>query len=726
MTKPRIGYAVLNEKARLHAPLRYLPIVIVPGIMGTRLTDPKTGELVWNPVGKPIGDGPQPFACNNERLVQVSAELVPDETHGFDYDEDDKEKEIQGIKHYYNLVGDFYGALAKSLAQMDCGMSGDYQLKPKVYCAGYDWRLDNAKSALRLAEVVEEALRETRERKVILVSHSMGGMVSRYYCRVLGGESKVHALFLLASPTMGAPPAYIQLKHGPPGLYLKDILQAENARDAVTEGIQDLAMLESSIANLALLGPQNAAIGKGAGSDAKKSTALKTRGKNSAVGLLGDMFLVLSLGAGRWLTRRETTYFARQLPAIYQLLPNALYSREHKYWMLFDPLATGHPPTGYMIIFPKLLELPIFLLESTWLFGGIGNALISATSKKGDKIKDAISSFLNPEDAERTSGRATRNAQTLEARIASIVKALKNDNSGALPGQEKSFIESEADAIKQIVELFRRTQKSFIDCTNNRQLYNDIYTGLLDIVELRAVCASNLALFYRFDEALTVNPRVEEGVSPLDLLKGLLGPVLTPLGVDLSRIEGMVTDGVTSFLSAAVGMIVSDQNTFNVGERFEKSGVERAKDEAKKRAREARDAAEKAKNKPLVYMPPNTYNVYCMTEEVELGCALLATDIVSNDDSNFLRMILVPLSLFLALPVLHKKHDHSSGLLSQSFGDGTVPAASANPAEALLSTKFVACHEVTYALHADVPKTEATLTWVKEKIQGMLTEFLAT
>ena len=38
MTKPRIGYAVLNEKARLHAPLRYLTIVIVPGIMGTRLT----------------------------------------------------------------------------------------------------------------------------------------------------------------------------------------------------------------------------------------------------------------------------------------------------------------------------------------------------------------------------------------------------------------------------------------------------------------------------------------------------------------------------------------------------------------------------------------------------------------------------------------------------------------------------------------------------------------
>jgi pimeloyl-ACP methyl ester carboxylesterase len=719
-SKPRIGYAVLNEKARLHAPLRYLPIVIVPGIMGTRLTDPRTGELVWNPVGKPIGDGPQPFACNNERLAQTSSDLVPDETHGFEYDEDDKEKEIQGIKHYYNLVGDFYGALAKSLAALDCGQTGDYQLKPKVYCAGYDWRLDAAKSALRLAEVVEEALRETRERKVILVAHSMGGLVSRYYCRVLGGESRVHALILLASPTMGAPPAYTQLKHGPPGLYLKDILQAENTRDAVTEGIQQAAMHESSMANLLMLAQQNAAMAPGLANSKAKSEALKTRGKNSVVGLLGDMFLVLSLGAGRWLTRRETTYFARQMPAIYQLLPNSLYSREHKNWMIFDPLATGHPPTGYMILFPTLLD------AATSLLGGVGNALSSATSKKGDKIKDAIDSFLNPEDAERTSGRTTRNVQTLEERIVSIVKALKNDNTGAPPGQEKSFLESEADAARQIIELFRRAQRSFIDCTNNRQVYNDIYTGLLDIIELRAVCASNLALFYRFDEALTVNPQIFEGTSPLDLLKGLLAPVLTPLGVNLAAIEGVVADGVSSFLSAVGGAIFTRSHTFGIEDRFAKNRADRGIDDAKKKARELRDAAEKARNKPLIYMHPNTLNVYGTTEEVEPGCVLLATDIVSNDDSNFLRMILIPQSLALALPSLAMSKDHSSGLLSQSFGDGTVPVASANPDPSLLSRPFVITKEVKYVLHCDLPKVEETITWVKEQIQGMLTGFLAT
>jgi pimeloyl-ACP methyl ester carboxylesterase len=718
-SKPRIGYAVLNQKARLHAPLRYLPIILVPGIMGTRLTDGKTGELIWNPVGKPLGDGPQPFACNNERLSQTSSELVPDETHGFDYDEDDKEKAVQGIKHFYNLVGDFYGNVAKALAALDCGQSGEYQLKPRVYCAGYDWRLDNAKAALRLAGVVEEALRETGERKVILVGHSMGGMVSRYYCRVLGGESKVHALFLLASPTLGAPAAYTQLKHGPPGFYLKDMLQAENTRDSVTEALQDVAMQETSAANMIGIAAQNAAIGGGAGSAALKAAATKSRLKTTLVGLMGEMLLLLSLGAGRWLTRKETTYFTRQMPSIYQLLPNALYSREHRNWMIFDPLATGHPPTGYMLVFPTLLDL------ASSLVGGIGNALSSATSKKGDKMKDDIKAFFNPEDAEYTSGRATRNRQTLEERVASIVKAVKNDNTGAAPGQEKSFLESEADAAKQIIELYQRAQKSFVDCTNNRQVYDDIYTGLVDIIELRALCASNLQLAYRFDEALTVNPRVEAGTSPLDLVKGLLSPVLTPLGVDLAKIEGVAVDGVKSFFVAA-GSAIFTSGSFNPGERFAKNEADRAADDAKKKAREDRDAAEKLKNKPLVYMPPNTFNAYCMTEEVEPGCILLATDVVSNDDSNFLRMILLPYSLALALPQLAMSSDHSSGMLAQAFGDGTVPTVSSNPDPALLSRPFVVSHEIKFARHADLASDEATISWLKEKIQNMLTEFLAT
>jgi hypothetical protein len=42
----------------------------------------------------------------------------------------------------------------------------------------------------------------------------MGGIVSHHYCKNLGGESKVKALFLLGSPTLGAVKAYLSMRAG--------------------------------------------------------------------------------------------------------------------------------------------------------------------------------------------------------------------------------------------------------------------------------------------------------------------------------------------------------------------------------------------------------------------------------------------------------------------------------------------------------------------------------
>ena len=70
-------------------------------------------------------------------------------------------------------------------------------VRTKVFCAGYDWRGDAARAAFRVAKVVEAALEATGEKQVIIVAHSMGGVVSRYYSRVLGGESKIFRLFLI-------------------------------------------------------------------------------------------------------------------------------------------------------------------------------------------------------------------------------------------------------------------------------------------------------------------------------------------------------------------------------------------------------------------------------------------------------------------------------------------------------------------------------------------------
>jgi pimeloyl-ACP methyl ester carboxylesterase len=682
--KPRIGYASLGAPARLHAPVRYLPIIVVPGIVGTRLTDPVTDKLAWNPTGLPFSGAPKAFTVDYDRLTQTTAELVPDETHGWD-DDDPRADAVKNIKHYYNLVTDFYGNLAQSLAALDTGKTGDIQLKPKVYCCGYDWRIDAAKGALRLAAVVDEALRETRERKVIIVAHSMGGLVTRYYCRVLGGESRVQKVILIASPTMGAPTAYTQLKHGVPGFYLKDFLQDSSSLDHMAEGIQQAGAVAQMAATAII-------------SVGDKVTKTGPRVGRAFMGLLGDMFVALCIGSGRFLTRKETTYFARQLTGIYQLLPNALYCRDHKNFVIFDPLATGHPPTGFMIVFPTLLDI------ATAALGGGLDMFSGPTQKIGDKFKSSVNSFLKPEEAERTSKLAHRNMQTLEERLAAIGQAFADKSDFTPVGQNtetgfSKFASNEKMAILMLIELIQRAQKSFVDCTNNRQFYGDIYTGLLDIVEQRALCAANLQLAFRFDDALTLDPRPAIGTTPLGLLEGMIDPVLTAIGGALSTGWSALT----------------------------KSPAQQEADAAKQKALDQKRAeAEARRPKPRMYMHPNTVSVYCTTEEVESGCVLLPTDILSNDDSNIVRWLLLPSTLLLALPMLAAGADHGAGLASQEFGDGTVPVASANPDPAVLSNPFVATHTVDFVQHADLAASHDTFDFVKEQIQDEIPQFLMT
>jgi pimeloyl-ACP methyl ester carboxylesterase/peptidoglycan hydrolase-like protein with peptidoglycan-binding domain len=198
-----------------------IPVIIVPGIMGSRLETPD-GTLVWNPLPKirgfcSIGFGT--FAANFERLKSFSP-LIPREQHDIPPGSlggivgcPTEFAQANAIPHFGNLIFRKYNRLAFDLndplwqAAMLAGQS------IKVYACGYDWRQDNADSARRLDAVVKQALAETGAEQVILVAHSMGGLVSRYYCKT-GGASKVMGLILVASPTHGAPQAYRMLKEG--------------------------------------------------------------------------------------------------------------------------------------------------------------------------------------------------------------------------------------------------------------------------------------------------------------------------------------------------------------------------------------------------------------------------------------------------------------------------------------------------------------------------------
>ncbi|MEU2054743.1 triacylglycerol lipase [Streptomyces bungoensis] len=67
----------------------------------------------------------------------------------------------------------------------------------------YDWRQSNATTAQQLSTEVDRLLAATGATKVDIVSHSMGGLSSRYYLKNLGGDSKVDAWVSLGGPNHG-------------------------------------------------------------------------------------------------------------------------------------------------------------------------------------------------------------------------------------------------------------------------------------------------------------------------------------------------------------------------------------------------------------------------------------------------------------------------------------------------------------------------------------------
>lgn len=89
----------------------------------------------------------------------------------------------------------------------------DKGVVPKVYACGYDWRQDNAISSTHLSDVVQQAQDECGNEDVILIAHSMGGLVARHFCKS-GGAGCVRALFLLGSPSLGALKPYVWLREG--------------------------------------------------------------------------------------------------------------------------------------------------------------------------------------------------------------------------------------------------------------------------------------------------------------------------------------------------------------------------------------------------------------------------------------------------------------------------------------------------------------------------------
>ncbi|MGH8516210.1 MAG: lipase/acyltransferase domain-containing protein [Panacagrimonas sp.] len=186
------------------------PVIVIPGILGSRLRNARTGEQVW------------PGSLSNLLLGDQSQLALRFDPATLEVQPDDLAPD--GL--FEQALGqDYYGQILRTLerdggfvrARSGQGCRHDVR---RYHVFDYDWRQDNVHTARKLDELIEAIRRDCGDPalKVDVIAHSMGGLITRYYLRYgtrdvlddnalepnLEGSRKVRRAVLLGTPNLGS------------------------------------------------------------------------------------------------------------------------------------------------------------------------------------------------------------------------------------------------------------------------------------------------------------------------------------------------------------------------------------------------------------------------------------------------------------------------------------------------------------------------------------------
>jgi pimeloyl-ACP methyl ester carboxylesterase len=185
------------------------PVIIIPGIMGSRLVD-ADGVERWP------GKGLRPLLAGRDGLALAmnprTLEAVGDGLQARGLTD-----RVAGRDYYASIID-----VLETAGRYQRGVPG-LPVEPGrryYYEFAYDWRHDNLRAAAQLDEFIEQIRRDhgDPELPVDIIAHSMGGLIARYYLRygstdVLNdnefplnyrGEGRVRRLALLGTPNLGS------------------------------------------------------------------------------------------------------------------------------------------------------------------------------------------------------------------------------------------------------------------------------------------------------------------------------------------------------------------------------------------------------------------------------------------------------------------------------------------------------------------------------------------
>ncbi len=165
------------------------PVIIIPGILGSKLCDKTTKELVWGGLG----------SYGNIKKLQLPLTFTESELR----------HEPCGLIESVQVLGPVkiheYDALRDSLLTMG------YELNNTLRAFAYDWRLSNYSNATRLATYINTNF---PNQDVDIVAHSMGGLIARLYIQKMGGDKKVKRIIFMGTPHNGSANVFKTIDEG--------------------------------------------------------------------------------------------------------------------------------------------------------------------------------------------------------------------------------------------------------------------------------------------------------------------------------------------------------------------------------------------------------------------------------------------------------------------------------------------------------------------------------
>jgi hypothetical protein len=204
-----------------------LPIIFVPSIMGSRLKN-QEGKKVWDPDATCFmltKYGSLKANATKKKQYMIGKQFDHSYLEVFNDDPEhnkvlddpyDKTRDKRGWGGvYWNSCGEFL----KKLQTRQWDQTVNLFFEFPVHVFGYNWTASNDLAGQKLAAEIDRVIHLYRDMGrycdyVILVTHSMGGLVARCACMREGVKDKVLGVVHAAQPSDGSPAAYWRMKGG--------------------------------------------------------------------------------------------------------------------------------------------------------------------------------------------------------------------------------------------------------------------------------------------------------------------------------------------------------------------------------------------------------------------------------------------------------------------------------------------------------------------------------